>query len=117
MCTTSEDVRVGSCLQGRELCECGELTIPRAIVVQQSSARPSKWGQVQTRQIETVLTMQSFSTPLTIYIPETPLPIHSLLGRTVLSHFALFMEERTDRVLLLEPSEADALDLPLNVKS
>ena len=74
-------------------------------------------GQVQTREIETVLTMQSFSTPLTIYIPETPLPIHSLLGRTVLSHFALFMEERTDRVLLLEPSEADALDLPLNVKS
>ena len=67
---------------------------------------------MQTREIETVLTMQSYSTPLTIYIPKTPLPIHSLFGRTVLSHFALFMEERTDRVLLLEPTEADALNLP-----
>jgi predicted aspartyl protease len=37
--------------------------------------------------------------------------IPSLLGRDILSHFALFVEERTSRVLLLEPQEADALDL------
>ena len=34
-----------------------------------------------------------------------------LLGRDVLSHFALFLEERTNRVLLLEAYEADALPL------
>lgn len=38
--------------------------------------------------------------------------IPSLLGRDLLSHFALLFEERTDRVLLLEPREADGLRLP-----
>ena len=38
--------------------------------------------------------------------------IPSLLGRDILSHFALFFEERTNRVLLLTPEEADALNLP-----
>jgi hypothetical protein len=36
----------------------------------------------------------------------------SLLGHDVLSQFALIVEQRTDRVLLLEPAEADALHLP-----
>jgi predicted aspartyl protease len=36
----------------------------------------------------------------------------SLLGRDVLWRFALFFEERRDRVYLLEPHEADALALP-----
>lgn len=66
---------------------------------------------VPTRTIEAVLTLQHFSTPLTLHIPETPNPIPSLLGRDALSYFALFMEERTSRVLLLEPQEADALPL------
>jgi hypothetical protein len=30
----------------------------------------------------------------------------------MLSHFGLFVEERTNRVLLLEPHEADSLNLP-----
>lgn len=38
--------------------------------------------------------------------------IPSLLGRDILSHFALLVQERTNRVLLLEPKEADLLDLP-----
>jgi predicted aspartyl protease len=38
--------------------------------------------------------------------------IPSLLGRDLLSHFALFFEERTGRVLLLTPEEADTLALP-----
>jgi len=38
--------------------------------------------------------------------------IPSLLGRDMLSHFGLFVEERTNRVLLLEPHEADSLNLP-----
>lgn len=73
-------------------------------------------GQMETRTLEAVLTLDSFSRPLTLTILEPPpglmLPIPSLLGREILSHFALFLEERTDRVLLLEPGEADALPLP-----
>lgn len=38
--------------------------------------------------------------------------IPSLLGRDILSHFALLVQERTNRVLLLEPKEADLLHLP-----
>jgi hypothetical protein len=38
--------------------------------------------------------------------------IPSLLGRDILAHFGLFYEERTGRVLLLDPAEADALRLP-----
>jgi hypothetical protein len=70
-------------------------------------------GGVRTRTIEAVLNLQHFSTSLNLRIPETPLPIPSLLGRDIISHFALFMEERTSRVLLLEPHEADALGLPM----
>lgn len=73
-------------------------------------------GQMETRTLEAVLTLDSFSTPLTLTILEPPpglmLPIPSLLGRDILSHFALFLEERTNRVLLLEPGETNALPLP-----
>ena len=68
-------------------------------------------AHVPTRVIEAVLTIGNFSTTLALPVPETPHPIPSLLGRDVLSHFALFLEERTGRVLLLEPHEADALPL------
>lgn len=56
--------------------------------------------------------------PLTLTVLEPPredVPIStipSLLGRDVLANFALFMEERTGRVLLLTPKEADAIALP-----
>jgi hypothetical protein len=73
-------------------------------------------GTWNTRTIETVLTLDTVSIPLTLSILEPPpgqaSAIPSLLGRDVLSRFALFMEERTSRVLLLEPHEADVLDLP-----
>jgi hypothetical protein len=62
------------------------------------------------------LTLESLSMSLSLTIlepPSDPLPtIPSLLGRDILSRFALFMEERTDRLFLLEPDEADALRLP-----
>jgi len=38
--------------------------------------------------------------------------IPSLLGRDIIFRFALLLEERTNRVLLLEPNEADALNFP-----
>lgn len=72
-------------------------------------------GRVETRTIDAVLTLDSFSTSLTLTILDLPTgrlaPIPSLLGRDVLAHFALFMEERTRRVLLLEPAEVVALPL------
>jgi hypothetical protein len=72
-------------------------------------------GQSGTRTLEAVLILDTFSllTLLTILDPPPgPMPrIPSLLGRDILSHFALFVEERTNRVLLLEAHEADALPL------
>ncbi len=47
--------------------------------------------------------------PILEPIPGRMAGLPSLLGRDILSHFALFMEERTSRVLLLEPAEADSL--------
>ncbi len=73
-------------------------------------------GQTATRIIEAVLTLDTLALPLTLTILDSPtapgtLPVPSLLGRDIISHFALFLEERTNRVLLLEPNEADALNL------
>ena len=71
-------------------------------------------GQTETRVIEAVILLDSFSTSLPLHIldPASELRIPSLLGRDVLSRFALIVEQRTDRVLLLEAEEADALRLP-----
>ncbi len=73
-------------------------------------------GLVETRTIDAVLTLDSFSTSLTLTILEAPTgppaPIPSLLGRDILAHFALFMEERARRVLLLEPAEVALLPWP-----
>jgi hypothetical protein len=75
-------------------------------------------GRVTTRTVDAILTLQDFSTSLSLTILEWPPPpaptpaIHSVLGRDVISRFALFVEERTSRVLLLEPAEADAFALP-----
>ena len=74
-------------------------------------------GQMQTRMIDAVVNLDAHSIPLTLAIlearPGQPPPlIPSLLGRDILSRFALFLEERTDRVLLLEPHEAGALVFP-----
>jgi hypothetical protein len=72
-------------------------------------------GKAENRVTEAVIEMGTLSTIFTLSIlePSLPLlPIPSVLGRDVLSRFALFMEERTSRVFLLEPQEADALNLP-----
>ena len=69
-------------------------------------------GLAETRTIEAVLTIDTFSTPIALTIVEASRPIPSLLGRDVISRFALFLEERTQRVLLLAPSEAHTLNIP-----
>ena len=73
-------------------------------------------GRHNTRTVQSMLAMGSFTTALTLTILDPgsslSLAIPSLLGRDVTSRFALIVEERTDRVLLLDPQEADALNLP-----
>jgi len=72
-------------------------------------------GRVPTLITDAVLSLDRFSVSFILTIPlpgpATP-PIPTILGRDILSRFALFIEERTARVLLLEPSEADRWDLP-----
>lgn len=72
-------------------------------------------GRTETRVVTAILTIGSFSTSLalTVVAPQPqPLAMPSILGRDVLSRFALFLEERTGRVFLLEPQEADQIALP-----
>jgi len=76
-------------------------------------------GRTPTASAEATLTLDTltFTIRLRILAPtarqlQALSVIPSLLGRDILSHFALFLEERTNQVLLLEPREADALHLP-----
>jgi hypothetical protein len=77
-------------------------------------------GSVPTVYAEATLTLGSFiyQLPVRILAPQSPIQqdslarIPSLLGRDILAQFALFFEQRTRRVLLLTPEEADALVLP-----
>jgi hypothetical protein len=70
--------------------------------------------------VRATLTLDSFRYELSVRIlaprsraqRQALARIPSLLGRDILSNFALLYEERTDRVLLLTPPEADALQLP-----
>ena len=72
-------------------------------------------GVVATREVQATLGLDDFSISISLDIleptPGQPPSVPSLLGRDVLSHFALLMEDRTNRVLLLEPHEADRLGL------
>lgn len=77
-------------------------------------------GRTPTVSTEATITLDTltFTTLLRILTPTTQRQqrllstIPSLLGRDLLSHFALFVEPRTQRVLLLEPQEVDTLLLP-----
>lgn len=71
-------------------------------------------GVTRARRIDVVLVLGDDRLPLNILIPP-PSPaciLPCLLGRDALAYYALFMEERSGRVLLLAPDEADQLALP-----
>ena len=68
-------------------------------------------GVTPTRMIESRIIVQDFTSPLRLHIPEARLPIPSLLGRDFMSNFALFMEERTGRVLFLDQGDLNDLEL------
>ncbi|MCY4652155.1 MAG: aspartyl protease family protein [Dehalococcoidia bacterium] len=72
-------------------------------------------GLTSTRQTRVSMSIGSLHVDRDIPIFE-PIPgrivgLPSLLGLDILSHFALYMEERTNRVLLLERHEADSLQV------
>ncbi len=77
-------------------------------------------GRVPTVYADATLTLDSltYQLPIRILAPRSRSQqqalahIPSLLGRDIIAHFALFFEERTDRVLLLTSGEAAALNLP-----
>jgi hypothetical protein len=77
-------------------------------------------GRIATAHINASLAFEDLRLPILLRIltpwsrrqQQAVLGLPSVLGRDVLRHFALFMEERTGRVLLLEPHEADALAVP-----
>lgn len=65
-----------------------------------------------TRVVQSHITVQGFSTPHLLHIPEVSHPMPSLLGRDFLRDFALFMEERTGRVFLLDRDDLDSFGIP-----
>jgi predicted aspartyl protease len=91
---------------------------PSRLPTGQSSAGVG--GVTSTVQVPATLYLDNrqLTMNLRILIPQTAAQrfalarVPSLLGRDVLAHFALVIEQRTDRVLLLEPAEADALSFP-----
>ena len=66
-------------------------------------------GSVLTRVVECQLTMQDYTTQLPLQIPEIRMPVPAILGRDIMVDFALFMEERTGRVLLLNQNEVEGI--------
>ena len=68
-------------------------------------------GEVYMRTVEATLTIQGYSVPLIIYIPDSDYEIPSLLGRDFMVGFGLFMEERTGTVALLDRGEVEGMGL------
>lgn len=67
-------------------------------------------GIIDTRSIGVTLRQGSFWTAMPVSIIDAvpgPNSAPSLLGRDMLDDFALFMERRSERVLLLDAGEAD----------
>ncbi len=87
--------------------------------LQQGTRTRGVGGDTPTASVQAmpILDNSTFSLTLRILAPrdrsqqQALSSIPSLLGRDILSQFALFFEERTNKVLLLDPQEADALNL------
>ena len=69
-------------------------------------------SEFPTRIVEPLITVQDFSTLHPLSIPEVTPPMPSLLGRDFMCGFALFMEERTERVFLVTPEDLDNFGIP-----
>ncbi len=73
-------------------------------------------GYMETRTIEVSMTIGSYTATIQASLTEPPtygdLPVMpSLLGWDILREFALYIEHRTDSVLLLEREDAERVEL------
>lgn len=73
-------------------------------------------GYVRTRTIRATLTIGNYSTTMPVPIME-PLSgalvaMPSLLGMDILQDFALFVESRSDRVMLLDAAQTESIAFP-----
>ena len=68
-------------------------------------------GEISTRVVKSKLTIQGYSTSITLHVPDVRQPIPSLLGRDFMAKFALFMEERTGKVLFLDEEDLNAVSV------
>ena len=65
-----------------------------------------------TKTVESRIIVQGYSTLHTLHIPDVDHSMPSLLGRDFMRDFALFMEERTGRVLLLDQDDLESFGIP-----
>ena len=72
-------------------------------------------GETSTLLVESKIHVQGHTIPLTLSIPEVQRPIPSVLGRDFMRDFALFMEERTGRVLFFDQHDLDSLELAVHL--
>lgn len=68
-------------------------------------------GETSTLLVESMIYVGGYTIPLTLSIPEVQRPIPSVLGRDSIANFALFMEERTGRVLFLDQTDVETYGL------
>ena len=68
-------------------------------------------GVSAVRQVRVSLSVQDFSTEFWLRIPELRQPTPSVLGRDLIANFALFIEERTGRVLFLDQTDVEMYGL------
>ena len=73
-------------------------------------------GYVRTRTIRATLTIGNYSATMPVPIMEppsgTPVAMPSLLGMDILQDFALFVESRGDRVMLLDAAQTEGIVFP-----
>ena len=68
-------------------------------------------GVTALRMVESRLSVQGYSTTIWIRIQESRHSVPSILARDFLQYFALFMEARTGRVLLLDQADVETCGL------
>lgn len=68
-------------------------------------------GETPTLLVESIIYVARYTIPLTLSIPEAQRPIPSVLGRDFIANFALFLEERTGRVLFLDETDVEMYGL------
>ena len=68
-------------------------------------------GVSAIRQVRVSLSVQDLSTEIWLRVWELRQPAPSVLGRDFIANFALFMEERTGRVLFLDETDIEMYGL------